>query len=202
MTYVPNDFVPVREFTSVATMQAHYKALRARTFERPAERLGAVSPHRSLPTPPKPIPAPVPAEEEQTETKPDLWADAKAEARATLAKGRTKVSARGLIAEAAEILGYPVDAIVGPRRIQKLAHARQDAVLYVSERRPDLSLPALGRLFGGRDHTTALHAIRVARRRREERNAAGLPHPLPVYVETIPNYERGFADIPEVEDAE
>jgi chromosomal replication initiation ATPase DnaA len=30
------------------------------------------------------------------------------------------------------------------------------------QQRPDLSLPQLGKMFGGRDHTTILYAVRKA----------------------------------------
>lgn len=45
-------------------------------------------------------------------------------------------------------------------RIRHIVAARQTAMYEVRTRRPDLSLPQIGRLFGGRDHTTVLHAIR------------------------------------------
>ena len=50
--------------------------------------------------------------------------------------------------------------IKGPRKWRRLALARQIAVYEVYKQRPDLSFPQIGRIFGGRDHTTILHAVR------------------------------------------
>jgi chromosomal replication initiator protein len=52
--------------------------------------------------------------------------------------------------------GYTLDDLVGPSRRQPLARARQTA-MYLCRELTDLSLPRLGQLFGGRDHTTILH---------------------------------------------
>ena len=149
MSYVANDYVPVRDFTSVAAMQAHYKRLRERTFAPPPPPV-VVHPQIEAPAPP---PAPLARQDEQPADPAEAaWTDYRKQARETVEKtqnDRKKPPAKKLIAEASEILGYLYDAIVGPRRIQKLAWARQDVMLYVAERRPDLSLPALGRLFGG-----------------------------------------------------
>jgi chromosomal replication initiator protein len=47
----------------------------------------------------------------------------------------------------------------GPRRCKAFVLPRQIAVYEVHRRRKDMSLPQIGRLFGGRDHTTALSSI-------------------------------------------
>jgi hypothetical protein len=52
----------------------------------------------------------------------------------------------------------------GPRRTRAFVLPRQIAVYEVHRRRQDLSLPQIGRLFGGRDHTTALSSIRKIKR--------------------------------------
>lgn len=44
-------------------------------------------------------------------------------------------------------------------RTQALAHARQRA-MYLARELTARSLPDIGRRFGGRDHTTVLHAVR------------------------------------------
>ena len=49
--------------------------------------------------------------------------------------------------------------ILGPSRQQPVALARQTAML-VARRLTGLSYPVLGRLLGGRDHTTVLHGVR------------------------------------------
>lgn len=52
----------------------------------------------------------------------------------------------------------PAD-ILGPLREKPFVRARQRA-MYLARQATDRSLPELGRRFGGRDHTTILHALR------------------------------------------
>ena len=52
----------------------------------------------------------------------------------------------------------PVE-VLGASRRKDLVSARQTAI-YLARELTDLSLPLLGRFFGGRDHTTILHAHR------------------------------------------
>lgn len=47
--------------------------------------------------------------------------------------------------------------IIGNKRSQNIVYPRQIA-MYLARELTDLSLPAIGREFGGRDHTTVLHA--------------------------------------------
>jgi chromosomal replication initiator protein len=51
----------------------------------------------------------------------------------------------------------------GPSRRQPLARGRQVA-MYLCRQLTDLSLPKIGTLFGGRDHTTVLHGINTVHR--------------------------------------
>ena len=48
--------------------------------------------------------------------------------------------------------------LVGPSRKQPLARSRQIA-MYLCRENTDLSLPKIGVAFGGRDHTTVIHAV-------------------------------------------
>lgn len=63
-----------------------------------------------------------------------------------------------LLALASEVTGCPVAEIVGPRRARECAYPRFFAIHLMIVMRPDLSLPAIGRAFGGRDHTTIMAA--------------------------------------------
>jgi chromosomal replication initiator protein len=54
--------------------------------------------------------------------------------------------------------GFPVDEIMGKSRRRPLVTARQVA-MYVMREVTDLSYPAIAREFGGRDHTTVIHAV-------------------------------------------
>ena len=63
-----------------------------------------------------------------------------------------------LLVEIAEHLGFEVEALRGKSRQRPLVQARQTA-MYVFRELTDLSYPAIARLFGGRDHTTVIHAV-------------------------------------------
>jgi chromosomal replication initiator protein len=73
-----------------------------------------------------------------------------------------------LLAEIASILGFEVEALCGKSRQRPLVTARQIA-MYVFRDLTDLSYPAIARLFGGRDHTTVIHAVEKIQRQMGER---------------------------------
>jgi chromosomal replication initiator protein len=54
--------------------------------------------------------------------------------------------------------GFSMDAICGPSRTRPLVTARQVA-MYLTRELTDYSYPAIGRVFGNRDHTTVIHAV-------------------------------------------
>jgi chromosomal replication initiation ATPase DnaA len=56
--------------------------------------------------------------------------------------------------------GFKLSDLRGASRAQGIVIARHHAMWLVKETFKYLSLPAIGRMFGGRDHTTVLHAIR------------------------------------------
>ena len=75
--------------------------------------------------------------------------------------GDTKVKPRTddeLLQEIADILGFDVQALKGKSRQRPLVTARQIA-MYVFRNLTELSYPSIARLFGGRDHTTVIHAV-------------------------------------------
>ncbi|MGI9031156.1 MAG: chromosomal replication initiator protein DnaA [Ilumatobacteraceae bacterium] len=63
-----------------------------------------------------------------------------------------------LLEEIASILGFEVAALKGKSRQRPLVTARQIA-MYVFRQVTDLSYPGIARIFGGRDHTTVIHAV-------------------------------------------
>ena len=63
-----------------------------------------------------------------------------------------------LLTEICDYLGVSVEAIRGRSRQRPIVTARQTA-MYVVRELTDLSYPAIARLFGGRDHTTVIHAV-------------------------------------------
>ena len=65
----------------------------------------------------------------------------------------------GVILDAtSEMFGYDVEELKGKRRHRSLVQARQIS-MYVVRELTDLSYPAIAREFGGRDHTTVMHAV-------------------------------------------
>ena len=74
-----------------------------------------------------------------------------------------------LLTEIAGLLGFAVDALRGKSRQRPLVMARQEA-MYVFRELTDLSYPAIARLFGGRDHTTVIHAVDKITRLMAERS--------------------------------
>jgi chromosomal replication initiator protein len=63
-----------------------------------------------------------------------------------------------IIAITALHFGIAADDLTGPSRRQPLARSRQIA-MYLCREHTDLSLPKIGAAFGGRDHTTVIHAV-------------------------------------------
>ena len=74
------------------------------------------------------------------------------------------------MAQTAAYFGSPIDDLCGQSRTHVLVTARQIA-MYLCRELTDLSLPKIGQLFGGRDHTTVMHADRKIRQLMAERRA-------------------------------
>ncbi|WP_369370364.1 chromosomal replication initiator protein DnaA [Promicromonospora sp. Populi] len=62
-----------------------------------------------------------------------------------------------VIAQTAAYFGLTIDDLCGSSRSRVLVTARQIA-MYLCRELTDLSLPKIGQQFGGRDHTTVMHA--------------------------------------------
>jgi chromosomal replication initiator protein len=68
--------------------------------------------------------------------------------------------------------------LCGDRRSQNIVYPRQVA-MYLSRELTDASLPKIGREFGGRDHTTVIHATsKIARLIKEDRSVYNLVQEL------------------------
>jgi chromosomal replication initiator protein len=71
-----------------------------------------------------------------------------------------------------------MEELCGDRRSQNIVYPRQVA-MYLSRELTDASLPKIGREFGGRDHTTVIHATsKIARLIREDRSVYNLVQEL------------------------
>jgi hypothetical protein len=68
--------------------------------------------------------------------------------------------AQKIMYEVAVKHGIRLEDLRSPIRIKRFVLARHEAMWEIKRQRPGLSLPQIGRLFGNRDHTTVLHAIR------------------------------------------
>jgi chromosomal replication initiator protein len=68
------------------------------------------------------------------------------------------ITAKVIIDATAEMFGFPADEIRGKSRRRPLVIARQVG-MYVCRELTDLSYPAIAREYGGRDHTTVIHAV-------------------------------------------
>jgi chromosomal replication initiator protein len=69
-----------------------------------------------------------------------------------------------ILAAVSERFGVKTEALLGARRTQVVALPRQVA-MYLLRQLTDLSLTEIGRVFGGRDHTTVLYACdKIGRR--------------------------------------
>ncbi len=73
-----------------------------------------------------------------------------------------------ILAATAEMFGFTVEEITGKSRRRPLVTARQIA-MYVFRETTDLSYPAIAREFGGRDHTTVIHAVEKIKALMKER---------------------------------
>jgi chromosomal replication initiator protein len=71
--------------------------------------------------------------------------------------GAEPVRTETILAEAASYFGVSVDDLRSQNRSRPIVQARQIA-MYLVRDLTDLSLPRVGAVFGGRDHTTVLHA--------------------------------------------
>jgi chromosomal replication initiator protein len=69
-----------------------------------------------------------------------------------------RITPQVILETTSETFGFSVDELRGPNRRRPLVTARQVS-MYVFRELTDFSYPAIGREFGGRDHTTVMHAV-------------------------------------------
>lgn len=78
---------------------------------------------------------------------------------------------REILRAAAEATGVSGQEIVGRSRSPEICAVRHEVMLIAHEQ--GYSLPMVGRMLGGRDHTTVLNGVRRAREKRERMAEAG-----------------------------
>ena len=69
-----------------------------------------------------------------------------------------QITPKMILEATASEFGFAVDELCGPSRRRPLVNVRQIG-MYVFRQVTDLSYPAIAREFGGRDHTTVIHAV-------------------------------------------
>ncbi|HEX2130414.1 MAG TPA: chromosomal replication initiator protein DnaA [Actinophytocola sp.] len=79
-----------------------------------------------------------------------------------------EISSTTIMAVTAEFFSVSLDDLCGPGKTKALAQARQIS-MYLCRELTDLSLPKIGQTFGGRDHTTVMHAEKKIRKEMAER---------------------------------
>jgi chromosomal replication initiator protein len=84
--------------------------------------------------------------------------------------GSAEITATLVIGQTAMYFGLTIEDICGSSRSRVLVTARQIA-MYLCRELTDLSLPKIGQAFGGRDHTTVMHANRKIRELMAERRS-------------------------------
>ncbi|MEZ5171452.1 MAG: chromosomal replication initiator protein DnaA [Acidimicrobiia bacterium] len=73
-----------------------------------------------------------------------------------------------ILEETAEMFGWPIEELIGKSRRRPLVTARQIG-MYVFRELTDYSYPKIAEEFGGRDHTTVMHAVEKIRGQMAER---------------------------------
>jgi chromosomal replication initiator protein len=81
-----------------------------------------------------------------------------------------EITAATIMAATASYFSLTLDDLCGTSRSRMLVNARQIA-MYLCRELTELSLPKIGQTFGGRDHTTVMHADRKIRQLMAERRS-------------------------------
>ncbi|NCV16898.1 MAG: chromosomal replication initiator protein DnaA [Actinobacteria bacterium] len=81
-----------------------------------------------------------------------------------------EITASLIMAQTAAYFSLTLDDLCGTSRSRVLVNARQIA-MYLCREMTELSLPKIGQTFGGRDHTTVMHADRKVRHLMAERRS-------------------------------
>lgn len=84
--------------------------------------------------------------------------------------GEAQITSGTIMGQTAAYFGLTIDDLCGQSRTHALVTARQIA-MYLCRELTDLSLPKIGQQFGGRDHTTVMHADRKVRSLMAERRS-------------------------------
>ena len=84
--------------------------------------------------------------------------------------GAQEITSAQILTQTADYFKLSMEELCSKSRTRTLVTARQIA-MYLCRELTDLSLPKIGQMFGGRDHTTVIHADRKIRAQMPERRA-------------------------------
>ncbi|WP_416066084.1 helix-turn-helix domain-containing protein [Rhizobium sp. ZK1] len=139
--------VAARQFTSAAEMRAHYAAVHQRCFNPVV--------------PAKPEPVVIEAAARFVRRQVPLWMVKDIHFDAHMVEWRDRAGNRPLayLKDRCVELGVSYREIIGGSRRRGIVPTRH-LLMWEVHNKFGLSFPALGRLFGGRDHTTCFYAVR------------------------------------------
>ena len=83
----------------------------------------------------------------------------------------TRVSLREIIDAVCDEFELPMSDILSSRRTKDIIIPRQ-IVMYLAKQLTPMSFPAIGRLIGGRDHSTVMHGCAAIERKMEDQEVA------------------------------
>ncbi len=87
-------------------------------------------------------------------------------------KPNRDISMEDVVKKVSEVSGIPESGIVGKSRKKEIVEARQTA-MFLCRSILDSSLSSVGIFFGGRDHTTVMHAIKMIEEKKSKKKKIG-----------------------------
>ena len=82
------------------------------------------------------------------------------------------LSMEDIVRKVSELTGISEEGIVGKSRRKEIVEARQTA-MFLCRNILDNSLSSVGMYFGGRDHTTVMHAIKIIEKKKSDKKNIG-----------------------------
>jgi chromosomal replication initiator protein len=82
------------------------------------------------------------------------------------------LSMEDIVRKISELTGISEEGLVGKSRRKEIVEARQTA-MFLCRNILDNSLSSVGMYFGGRDHTTVMHAIKIIEKKKSDKKNIG-----------------------------
>lgn len=106
-----------------------------------------------------------------------------------------RITAASIREAVVEVSSLSWAEIISPRRARPVAYVRMATAYLIKKHCPHLSLPWIGRLLGGRDHSTIMHATKLIEAHRE-RSRICADYRDPRIDDVIENVERRLGVAP------